>query len=181
MDRRHSRRRVDWAVRRRDRGRKSFAGGDTGVLPYLGGERTPHDDPLASATLSNLRAAAGPLHIARAVLEGVAFAMADCHDALTEAGAPIDTIALVGGGARSRFWGRLIATVIDRPLLLPPLAPLGPALGAALLARQASGGALIGEAASNATITLEPDTASCAGLQARREIFRQHYAKMPGS
>jgi xylulokinase len=149
--------------------------------PYLSGERTPHDDPLASATLSNLRAAAGPLHIGRAVLEGVAFAMADCHDALTEAGAPIETIALIGGGARSRFWGRIIATVIDRPLQLPPLAPLGPALGAARLARQASGGALTGEAERNATITLEPDAPSRAGLQERRAIYRQHYAKMRGS
>jgi xylulokinase len=115
------------------------------------------------------------------VLEGVAFAIADCHDALTEAGAPIDTIALTGGGARSRFWGRIIATVIDRPLQLPPLAPLGPALGAARLARQASGGALTGEAGRSATITLEPDTASRAGLQERRALYRQHYAKMPGS
>ena len=62
--------------------------------PYLGGERTPHDDPLATATLSNLRAAAGPLHIGRGVLEGVAFAIADCHDALIAAGASIGTIAL---------------------------------------------------------------------------------------
>lgn len=149
--------------------------------PYLGGERTPHDDPLASATLSNLRAAAGPLHIGRSVLEGVAFAMADCHDALTAAGAPIETIALTGGGARSRFWGRIIATVIDRPLLLPPLAPLGPALGAARLARQAIGGALTREGDRSATATLEPDQSSAAGLQERRAIYRKHYAKMPGS
>src|SRR5213078_195017 len=128
------------------------------------------------ATLSNLRAAAGPLHIGRAVLEGVAFAMADCHDALTEAGASIETIALTGGGARSRFWGRLIATVIARPLLLPPLAPLGPALGAARLARQANGGVLTGKAGRNATTTLEPDAASRAGLQQRRGIYRRHYA-----
>ena len=149
--------------------------------PYLGGERTPHDDPLATATLSNLRAAAGPLHVGRAVLEGVAFAMADCHDALTAAGAPIDTIALTGGGARSRFWGRIIATVIDRPLLLPPLAPLGPALGAARLARQASGGTLTGEGDRRAMTMLEPDAASRGGLQERRAIYRRHYAKMPSS
>jgi xylulokinase len=149
--------------------------------PYLSGERTPHDDPLATATLSNLRAAAGPLHIGRAVLEGVAFAIADCDDALMEAGAPIGTIALTGGGARSGFWGRIIATVIDRPLLLPPLAPLGPALGAARLARQASGGTLIGEGDRRAMTVLEPEAGWRAGLVERRAIYRQHYAKMPGS
>jgi xylulokinase len=100
---------------------------------------------------------------------------------LTEAGAPIETIALIGGGARSRFWGRIIATVIDRPLLLPQLAMLGPALGAARLARQAVGGALIGEIDRGATVTLEPDAASRAGLQQRRAIYRRHYAPGAGS
>jgi len=149
--------------------------------PYLGGERTPHDDPLATATLSNLRAAAGPLHIGRAVLEGVAFALADCHDALTGAGAPIGRIALTGGGARSRFWGRIIASAIDRPLHLPPLAPLGPALGAARLARHAIGGALVGEDNRKATIVLEPDVALRSGLQERRAAYRRHHANLPSS
>jgi len=144
--------------------------------PYLGGERTPHDDPLATATLSNLRGAAGPLHIGRAVLEGVAFAIADCHDALTASGASIGTIALVGGGARSRLWGQLIATAIDRPLLLPALAPLGPALGAARLARQAIAGTLSGEGDHRAMTRLEPNAGWRAGLEERRAIYRQHYA-----
>ena len=152
-----------------------------GILGIASIERFLADDPLATAMLSNLRAAAGPLHIGRAVLEGVAFAMADCHDALTEAGASIETIALTGGGARSRFWGRLIATVIDRPLLLPPLAPLGPALGAARLARQVSGGTLIGESDRRDMTMLEPDAASHGGLQERRAIYRRHYAKMLSS
>jgi xylulokinase len=148
--------------------------------PYLGGERTPHNDPLASATLSNLHAATGPLQIGRAVLEGVAFAIADCHDALTEAGAPIGAIALTGGGARSHFWGQIIATVIDRPLLLPPLAPLGPALGAARLARQASGGTLTGEGDRRAVTMLEPDAGWRPRLVERQAIYRRHYAKVPG-
>jgi xylulokinase len=144
--------------------------------PYLGGERTPHDDPLASSTLSNLRTAAGPLHVGRAVLEGVAFAITDCHDALIAAGATVDTLALIGGGARSRFWGRIIASVIGRTLLLPPLAPLGPALGAARLARQAIGGSLVGRNDRNGLVLLEPDSASRDALLARRAIYRRHYA-----
>jgi len=119
------------------------------------------------------------LHIGRGVIEGVAFAIADCHDALIAAGASIGTIALVGGGARSRFWGQLIATVIDRPLLLPPLALLGPALGAARLARQASGGGLSHEGDRHGMTMLEPRAGWRPGLEERRAIYQQHYAKSP--
>jgi xylulokinase len=153
-----------------------LAPGDIPVFsPYLSGERTPHDDPLASATLSNLRFAASPAHLGRAVLEGVAFAIADCHEALTAAGAPIDTIALIGGGARSRFWARIIASAIDRPLLLPAHAALGPALGAARLARRAVGGAIGPSLQSSRADVIAPDADLRDGLHDRRRIYRRHY------
>jgi xylulokinase len=66
-------------------------------------------------------------------------------------------------------------------LLLPPLAALGPALGAARLARQAVGGALTGGGDRRAMTMLEPDATSRGGLQERRAIYRRHYAKMPSS
>ena len=142
--------------------------------PYLTGERTPHDDPTASATFSNLRMGMGPLQLGRAVLEGVAFALADCQDALGDAGAPIERIVLIGGGARSRFWAQLIANAIDRPLAIPAQAALGPALGAARLARQAVGGALMpGETPISEVVT--PDPAAQESLARRRTIYRAHY------
>jgi len=144
--------------------------------PYLSGERTPHDDPTASAAFSNLRIGMGPLHLGRAVLEGVAFALADCQDALVAAGAPIDRIALIGGGARSRFWAQIIADAIDRPLAIPAQAALGPALGAARLARKTVGGALM-PVASAAEDAVVPDPAARAPLARRREIYRSHYAR----
>jgi xylulokinase len=145
--------------------------------PYLAGERTPHDDPMATATLSNLRGGTGALHIGRAVLEGVAFALADCQDALLEAGAPITRIALIGGGARSRLWAELIATILGRPLLLPQDAVFGPALGAARLARQSVGGDLGKDLSSAAAVTIEPRPQAYPGLDTRREQYGGHYPR----
>jgi xylulokinase len=142
--------------------------------PYLAGERTPHDDPMASATLSHLRAGTSALHIGRAVLEGVAFALADCQDALVEAGAPIERVALIGGGARSRLWAELIATALGRALLLPANAAFGPALGAARLARQAIGGDLGDNLASAVTTVMEPNQRWQSELAARRQYYRWH-------
>lgn len=146
--------------------------------PYLTGERTPHDDPLATATLSNLRTNTGALHIGRAVLEGVAFALADCQDALIEAGAPIERIALIGGGARSRLWTDTIATVLGRPLMLPHDSVFGPALGAARLARQSIGGDLGKDLISTAAVIIEPIPRQYPELKIRREHYRSHYDRM---
>jgi xylulokinase len=146
--------------------------------PYLAGERTPHDDPLATATLSNLRSGTGAPHIGRAVLEGVAFALADCQDALIEAGAPVARIALIGGGARSRLWAELIATVLGRPLLLPQDAVFGPALGAARLARQSVGGDLGKDLGSVAAVTVEPRPDAYPGIDRRREQYSEHYRQV---
>jgi len=144
--------------------------------PYLAGERTPHDDPTASATFSGLRIGAGPLHLGQAVLEGVAFALADCQDALRGSGAPIEQVMLIGGGARSRFWAQIIANAIDRPLTIPAQAALGPALGAARLARQAVGGALIPETTGRGAV-VTPDADAQETLARRRAAFRAHPAR----
>jgi len=116
------------------------AAGDLLFLPYLSGERTPHDDPAARGVFFGLSHETDRATLARAVLEGVAFAFADAHDVLVEAGAAIDEIAVVGGGARSALWGRILAAVLDRPLLYRAGADVGPALGAARLARLAISG-----------------------------------------
>jgi xylulokinase len=133
---------------------------------------------MATATLSNLRSGTGALHIGRAVLEGVAFALADCQNALLEAGAPIARIALIGGGARSRLWAEIIATVLGRPLLLPQDAVFGPALGAARLARQSVGGDLGKDLSSGAVATIEPRPEVYPGLDLRREQYREHYQRV---
>jgi xylulokinase len=158
----------------------SLAPGDVPVFtPYLGGERTPHDDPHATATFSGLRFATTPLHLGRAVLDGVALALADCHDALASDDAPIERIRLIGGGARSRLWAQIIATVLEREIEVPADGAVGPALGAARLARQSIGGPLVGAAPAQA-MTVSPQSQWRGDYARKREIFRAQYAALRG-
>jgi xylulokinase len=106
-------------------------------LPYLSGERTPHDDPSARGVFFGLSHETDRVALGRAVLEGVAFAFADAQAALLDAGARIGEVSVVGGGARSALWGRILASVLDRPLAYRAGADVGPAHGAARLARLA--------------------------------------------
>jgi xylulokinase len=110
-------------------------------LPYLTGERTPHNDPLATAQFSGLTVEHGADALGYAVIEGVAFALADCLDVLTEADAAPRSCMLVGGGSRSPFWAQLISDVTGLRLDLPVGAEVGSAFGAARLAMLAVGGA----------------------------------------
>jgi xylulokinase len=149
--------------------------GETPVFtPYLAGERTPHDDPTLTAAFSGLTSSTGPLHLVQAVMEGVALAVVDGHDALIDSGATIADVILTGGGARSRLWARLIAAAIGVPLSLPSDAQAGAALGAARLARAGLGGPLIGDASIRTTVEVESPLR--AQLLRKREVFRKHLA-----
>ena len=106
-------------------------------LPYLSGERTPHNNPLLSAQFFGLNTRSRRVDMTRAILEGVAFSMADGEQALTAAGTPLDDISLIGGGARSALWRQLIADVLQRPLHFREGGEVGPGLGAARLAQLA--------------------------------------------
>jgi len=108
-------------------------------LPYLTGERTPHNDPDATAMFAGLRPDHGPEALTYAVLEGVAFALADGLDVVREAGVDLRACALVGGGSRSRFWAQMLADTLRLTLQLPRGGVLGASLGAARLAMLAAG------------------------------------------
>ncbi len=73
--------------------------------------------------------------IAQAVLEGVAFAFRDGMDALLATGAKIESISVIGGGARSGYWGKILSSALRRPLTYRDSGAVGPAYGAARLAR----------------------------------------------
>jgi xylulokinase len=108
-------------------------------LPYLSGERTPHNDPAATGLFAGLRAEHGAAALAFAVIEGVAFSFADGVDVIDAAGAkPISTM-IVGGGARSVFWTQMIADATGLTIDLAEGAEAGAALGAARLAMLAAG------------------------------------------
>jgi xylulokinase len=109
--------------------------GSDGVLwaPYLMGERTPHLDPNARATLTGLAASHSRGHVARAVLEGVAFSLQDSFSLFDEMKVPVRNIRLGGGGARSELWRQIQADVYGREVEILA-AEEGAAYGAALLA-----------------------------------------------
>ena len=106
-------------------------------LPYLSGERSPHNDPGALGVLFGLTHAHGPAQIAYAVVEGVSFGLRDGLDTLAR---PAGDLVLVGGGARSDWWAQLLADVLDVPLALCEGSEAGAAVGAARLAWLADGG-----------------------------------------
>lgn len=109
-------------------------------LPYLSGERTPHNDPSARGVFVGLGQESDRAALTRAVIEGVAYAVRDCQEVLRAAGTRIESLMAVGGGSRSKLWLRIIATLLDTPLLLPEHAEAGGALGAARLGMAAATG-----------------------------------------
>ena len=113
---------------------------DVVFLPYLTGERTPHNDPQAKGVFFGMTPETDPAELARAVLEGVAFAFADGQDALLAAGAEIEIVSVIGGGSRSPLWGRILASVLGRQLTYHSGGEVGPAFGAARLGRLAATG-----------------------------------------
>lgn len=110
-------------------------------LPYLSGERTPHNNPNASGSFFGLRHDTTQAQLTHAVLEGVSFAFADALDALHNAGSGLQQtngeITLIGGGARSEYWRQLLANVLNRKLTFREGGEIGPSLGAARLAQLA--------------------------------------------
>ena len=107
-------------------------------LPYLDGERTPHNDATAAGAFVGLRSATGRDDIVQAVLEGVAFAVRDNLAAMGGSSPAIAEIDLVGGGSRSALWAQIIADVLGIPVHRVEEGEVGAALGAARLGRLAA-------------------------------------------
>lgn len=109
-------------------------------LPYLSGERTPHNDPNASGVLLGLLNEHAAASVAYAVMEGVSFGLRDGLLALQQGGTAVERLSLVGGGARSERWAQLLADVLDLELVTHEGSEAGAALGAARLAWLSVGG-----------------------------------------
>lgn len=102
-------------------------------LPYLGGERTPHNDAAIRGVFAGLEHETGRAELTQAVLEGVAFAFRDCLEALRAAGTELSRVTAIGGGSRSRYWLAAVATALGLPVDLPADGDFGAAFGAARL------------------------------------------------
>ncbi len=158
------------------------AGSDGAIwLPYLMGERTPHLDPNARAAFVGLTASHTLGHLARAVLEGVAFSLRDSLEIFREIGAPIDTIRLGGGGARSPLWRQIQADVYGHAVETIE-ADEGAAFGAAILAGVGAGTWGSVDEACRAVIRVaertEPDPQNVEVLERNYQAYSQLYAAL---
>ncbi|MEI2805845.1 xylulokinase [Albidovulum sp.] len=157
------------------------APGRTRFLPYLGGERTPLNDAAIRAAFIGLEHATDREATTRAVLEGVAFAIRDCRDALATTGTRIDRLIAVGGGSKSDYWLAAIATALGTPVAVPVAGDFGGAFGAARLGLMAATGA--GAAIATApTIarTFEPDSALTPAFDEGFARYRAAQAAIKG-
>ncbi len=117
-----------------DLGDRLQAPGPVRFLPYLSGERTPHNDSVLRGAFANLDIASARADLTKAVMEGVSFALTDCLDALRLTGARLDRVIGIGGGTQSAYWCKVLATALNLPLDRPAAGEFGAALGAARLA-----------------------------------------------
>ncbi len=150
-------------------------------LPYLGGERTPLNDAAIRGAFLGLEHATDRTAATRAVLEGVTFAIRDSRDALAATGTRIDRLLAVGGGSRSDYWLKAIATALDIPVHLPVAGDFGGAFGAARLGLMAATGA----GAEIATLppiarSIDPDRSLTAAFDAGHARYRAAQSAIRG-
>ena len=127
-------------------------------LPYLAGERTPHADPDARGCFVGLTLKHTRGHLARAIMEGVTFAMRDSLAIIHEMGVPVRQIRVSGGGSQSALWRQMQADVFGKKVVTIN-AEQGPAFGVALLAAVGAGAYKNVEEACAATIKVVTQTA----------------------
>ena len=151
--------------------------GEVIFLPYLGGERTPHNDATIRGSFVGLSYTTDRTALARAVLEGVAYAFADSLAALRKAGANVDRALAVGGGSRSRKWLRIIASTLDIAIDVPEEGDFGAGLGAARLGLIAAEGADPFAICTQPKIkeTIEPDREHVPAYAAAYAAYRNLY------
>lgn len=149
-------------------------------LPYLSGERTPHNDPLAQGVFFGLNHSTTAEDMAQAALEGVAFGLADGINSLKDSGAEIRSLSVIGGGARSDYWGEILASIFDLPLIYRDGGAVGPAYGAARLARLCHSKEAIKDVCTSPKITnvIEPNLALRDHFKPRQALFNKLYTSL---
>ena len=147
-------------------------------LPYLMGERSPHNNPDARGVFIGLSMDTDRARMTQAVLEGVAFAIRDSFEVAKSLGLCPEQASICGGGARSALWKRIFANVLNKRIVELETEE-GPSLGAAMLAAVADGAFPCVEAAAGRIVktvrTIEPEPALAAKYEARYQKFRKLY------
>ena len=147
-------------------------------LPYLMGERSPHNNPNARATFIGMTMDTTRADMTQAVLEGVAFALRDSLEVAKALGIKIERTKICGGGAKSPLWKKIIANVMNLKVDIIE-SEEGPALGGAMLAAVGCGEYASVEAAADKLVkitdTVEPEPELVEKYEARYQQFRQIY------
>ncbi len=156
---------------------------DVLFLPYLAGERSPHNDVNARGAFIGLSANTTAARLSRAVMEGVTFALRDCLEAAKENGIDPTETNLCGGGARSAVWRQIAADVFNMPVRILTTEQ-GPSLGGAMLAMVGAGEYESVEEAADAIVsvseTILPDPAGAAKMERKYRAFRKLYPALRG-
>ena len=148
-------------------------------LPYLSGERSPHPDPLARGAFVGLTLAHDRRHLARAVLEGVAFGLRDGLDLMTAAGMPAPAqIRASGGGTASALWRQILADVLQAEIATVSTTE-GAAYGAGLLAAVGAGWFPTVEAAAEAVVVATPAAAPGPQVERYAELHARYRELYP--
>ncbi|MBV2185914.1 MAG: xylulokinase [Rhizobium sp.] len=163
-------------------GRDLKAPGSVTFLPYLSGERTPHNDASIRGAFIGLGHESDRAVLTQAVVEGVTFAIRDSLEALKSAGTKIDRVTAIGGGSRSRYWLSSIATALGIPVDIPADGDFGAAFGAARLGLIAATGAdpLSVCTAPKTAETVEPVSALTSAYETAYGRYRALYPAIRG-
>lgn len=144
-------------------------------LPYLNGERTPHNDANIGGAFIGLKTDTSTADLCQAVMEGVSFALRDCLETLNSTGTTPTELLAIGGGTKSNFWAQTLATILNLRLALPEDGEFGGALGAARLA-------LVGDGYPLSEVLTKPKIAQVVSpdqnLQSKYETAYQRFRKL---
>ena len=147
-------------------------------LPYLMGERSPHNNPNARGTFIGMTMDTTRADMTQAVLEGVAFALRDSLEVAKSLGIHIERTKICGGGAKSPLWRKMIANIMNLKVDMIE-SEEGPALGGAMLAAVACGEYKNVEEAAEKLVkvtgTVEPDPELAAKYEEKYQQFKQIY------
>ncbi|MBO0346362.1 xylulokinase [Roseibium limicola] len=140
-------------------------------MPYLGGERTPHNDVGIRAGFYGISHGTDRKAMTHAVMDGVAFALMDCMEALKAGGSSAARLTAVGGGSRSNAWLEIIASLLDVTIDVPADGDFGASLGAARLGQAAAMGTTEG------IFTPPPIKVSVAPREELKKKYADAYAR----
>ncbi len=147
-------------------------------LPYLMGERSPHNDVFARGAFIGMRPDTGRAQMTLSVMEGVTFALRDCLEVAKSNGITVKRTKLCGGGAKNPLWRKIAANILRLPVDIPATEE-GPAYGAAILAMTGCGEYKDVKAAAAACVsvkeTVMPDPRLVQAYEERYGIFKQLY------